>query len=87
MDEQELMDALDGLSAWDAGCVSSGIHDDELKERCKEYLRSLSATDRRLILGRIGRNLYLTDQRLEQGYGLEDIAGFTRWLDDEGILL
>lgn len=87
MDYEELRDLLNGLKAYDTGSTDSGIHDPRRKSQAIAYLRSLSGKDHRIILGRIGRDTYLTDEALEYGYGLEDIKGFIEWLDDEGILL
>ena len=82
-----LKDALDGLHAYDGGCVSSGIHDEMLRQRVKDYLRSLPDPERRKLLGKIGRDLYLSDRALEQGYGMEDAGHFSKWLDDMGVLV
>lgn len=79
----EVKDALDGLSAYDLGCSDSGIRDELLRERVKTYLRALSDPDRRKLLGRIMRELFLTDEALAQGYGPEDAKEFGVWLDDE----
>lgn len=83
MNEEDLKDALDGLFAYDGGAVSSGIRDETLRMRCRDYLRSLGDSDRRVLLARIGRELYLTDAKLAQRYGLEDIAQFSQWLEDQ----
>lgn len=39
----------------------------------------------RLILSRYVRDHYLTEEALAQGYGIEDVAEFIRWLDDYGV--
>lgn len=87
MTDDELMAALDGLFAYDSGATDSGIHDPALKERVKAELNwgnrdhdVIRATNARL--SRIARQLYLTDEQIEQGYGLEDIRHFAVWLDD-----
>lgn len=91
MTEEELRDALSGLHAYDTGCVQSGIHDEKLRERVIQHLEELakaSENDWRLTMSRIVRELYLTDEALEQQYGIEDVADFIRWLDDRmGISL
>lgn len=83
LSEDELWDAIDGLHAYDTGCVSSGIHDEVLRERVKVQLRNLPEKDRRVLLGRRFRDSYLSEKGLAQGYGLEDAAGFWRWLDED----
>lgn len=81
----ELKDALDGLFAWDAGCSDSGIHDERLRQRVRDYVRTLAGPERRELLARIARDLYLSDDALRQGYGLPDVEEFISWLGDQGI--
>ena len=81
--EDELWDALDGLHAYDDGCVDSGIHDELLRDQVKRQMRSMSAEDRRAFIARRVREQYLSDEAIAQQYGLEDAAGFWRWLDEE----
>jgi hypothetical protein len=87
MDESEVMAALSGLHAYDSGAVSSGIHDELLRAHVTEYVRSLSMSDRRVLMARIARELFLTDRAISQGYGLEDAQKFADWLDEHGILI
>jgi hypothetical protein len=72
MNFKEKLDRLDGVYAYDGGCVSSGIKDDSFKasliddpdkeklltELCKQYLNS------------------------EQGYTFEDITSLVKWAED-----
>jgi len=83
MTEPELFDALDGLSAYDAGCTDSGIRDELLRRRVFQYLGSLTETEQRLTLGKHIREHYLTDEAMAQGYGPEDVQQFLNWLDDQ----
>ncbi len=80
MTDEELSDALDGLHAYDSGCVSSGIHDEMLRERVKAELHERPDID--LWLSRWCREMMLSDKALAHGYRLEDVAGFVRWLSD-----
>jgi hypothetical protein len=75
----ELSDALDGLYAYDIGCVSSGIHDEMLRERVKAELKTVDL----LWLSHWVREQYLSDEALKQGYRLEDVARFIKWLRDD----
>lgn len=77
-----LQEALDGLHAYDSGCVDSGISDVALRLECAEYIDRLPTTERRLVLSRIVRDLYLTDEALDQGYGWEDAMEFGMWIDE-----
>lgn len=82
MTEGEIRAALDGLHAYDTGCVDSGIHDEALRRRVLDTLAGLPGRDRRAMLARILRDLYLTDAAIAQGYGCEDAGDFVRWLND-----
>lgn len=77
MTDEELFDALDWLFAYDTGCVSSGIHDELLRERVKA---ELAADGPNTIYGprlnEFARGL------MEPPYGLEDLKSFISWLAD-----
>lgn len=87
MTGEELRDALDGLYAYDQGAVDSGIHDEGLRERC---IRELSDSPLgpgeilpRLLVSRLVRDMWLSEEALAQGYGLEDAVRFISWLDNQ----
>lgn len=85
MTDQELQDTLDGLYAYDTGSVDSGIHDEELRQRCIAELRSRLGPGEmapRLFLSRMIRDMWLSEEALAQGYGIEDAVGFIVWLDE-----
>jgi hypothetical protein len=85
MTEQELRDALDGLFAYDTGAVDSGIHDEALRERCITELKSQIGAHEvapRLFLSRMIRDMWLSEEALAQGYGIEDVMSFVVWLGD-----
>jgi len=83
--DEELHNALHRLHAYDLGCVDSGICDPILKERAKKRLEDMDTDERRLFLSHSIREEYLTDEALEEGYGLEDVEAFMKWMDDEGF--
>lgn len=83
MTDEELIDALDGLMAYDVGATDSGIHDEALRQRCKDEIatRSLRRADDgthrydiEVVLAKYGA------ARLERG-SLADIKEFIEWLD------
>jgi len=85
MTEQELRDALDGLYAYDTGSVDSGIHDEALRQRCMIELQSRLGPGEaapRLLLSRMIRDMWLSEEALAQGYGIEDALAFVGWLGD-----
>lgn len=85
MTEAELTDALNGLHAYDEGATDSGIYDERLRARCITYLKAKPLRPGQLlpdVTARIMRELYLTDEAIARGYGVEDAVGFARWLGE-----
>lgn len=82
MEKVKLYDALDGLFAYDTGCVDSGIKDESLREQVKIYLDGLGGEQLRLVLSRFIRESYLTEEALSEQYGIEDVSSFIKWLGD-----
>jgi len=83
MEKEALYDALTGLSAYDAGATDSGIQDEVLRRKVIEHLNSLDEQEFRLVISRYVRDTYLTDEALQQGYGLEDVIEFAGWMSTE----
>lgn len=87
MTEQQLRDALDGLYAYDGGAIDSSIHDEALRQRCKEAIAAMPLQPGeiapRLWLSRLIRDMWLSEEALSQGYGYEDAISFLEWLRDE----
>ena len=84
---EDLLDAVDGLHAYDDGCVSSGIRDEGLRAKVLDYFLSLESKEKRVLLATMAYDRFLCPEALEQGYGLEDCKSFADWCDDQGILL
>ncbi|HEY9750355.1 MAG TPA: hypothetical protein V6C63_16850 [Allocoleopsis sp.] len=82
MTEQELHSSIDGLFAYDTGSLDSGIHDKQLKAEVVRRLSDMSQDELRLFLGRHAREYYLTEEKLAQGYGLEDALEFHDWVKE-----
>lgn len=76
MTDEQLFDALDGLFAYDMGAVSSGIHDELLRERVKAEIVN-DAGENAVTGPRLTR---FARRYLEAPYTLEDVAGFVKWL-------
>ena len=81
MKKDKLFDSLDGLCAFDSGCVDSGIKDESLRREVKEYISSLNVDDFRIIMTEFIRKYYVCEEAVEKGYGIEDVKGFIDWLD------
>lgn len=76
----ELYTALGGLYAYDVGAVDSGIRDEALRQRVMRQLNAMTNKDLATTLGRIVRDLFLIEEKLAQGYGIEDVADFIEWV-------
>lgn len=79
MTRDELIDALVGLYAYDTGCTDSGIHDVVLKAKCVKELETLPLPELTIMI----REQWLTDEKLADGYTIEDVHLFITWLADE----
>jgi len=82
MTDNELKSALSTLYAADK---NNGTADETLrasviaelrKDRSESELFSVRVT-------KIVRDMFLSDEVIEQGYGLEDIRDFINWIDEE----
>ena len=80
MDKIKLYDALDGLFAYDIGCTDSGIKDENLRREVANYLGALNDKQFRLIISEFIREYYLSTAALAQGYGVEDVVEFIKWM-------
>ena len=65
-----LADALDGLYAYDGGATDSGIHDPELRARCRVQIRSHPE-----LIPVIAQQLYGAPP-----YTAADVEAFTKWV-------
>jgi hypothetical protein len=74
---------IDGLFAYDTGCVDSGIHDPVAKKALVEMIRAQPSGDQRIFLSKVMRDLFLTDKSIAQGYGWEDVRELATWYEDE----
>lgn len=70
-----------GFFAYDTGSPDSGIKDHDLKVKCHEWYYSLPDEQHRPLLSRLAREAFLTEEAIEQGYGIEDVAKFNEWID------
>lgn len=84
MTDDELHRALDGLYAYDQGAVDSGIRDAGLRARCVAQMKQWPVGEYELLptaeVSRLVREMWLTDEAIGQGYGIESAFSFTRWL-------
>jgi hypothetical protein len=77
MTDDEIIDAIDGLMAYDHGSTDSGIHDERLRARVIAWLHA-NPTDTERVLRR-----YVLELLAEGSpYGVEDVAGLFKWLAD-----
>lgn len=72
---KEKLDRLDGVFAYDNGCVSSGIKDDDFKAR----LRGDTDGETDELLKALTKQYLNSDE----GYTLEDIKALIDWAEDQ----
>lgn len=82
----ELRDAIDGIYAYDSGCVDSGIHDESLRQQVIEVIKKFDESSWRYTLSRIVIDLFLSPAAISQGYGPEDAKALLEWFEDQGVL-
>ncbi len=86
MTEERLREALRGLFAYDTGSTDSGIHDEGLRQQCIAAIKAIPTDPYevapRLWLSRLIRDAYLSEEALEEGYGIEDAISFVKWLQE-----
>ncbi len=82
MIKSKLYDSLDGLFAYDTGCVDSGIKDEVLRQEVLKTLNDLSEDRFRIVISEYIRDMFLSPKALKQGYGIEDVKSFINWLSD-----
>lgn len=66
---------------YDTGATDSGIN--HSKEEIKEYLLNLSEDEFRLFLSRLIREEFLSEDALKEGYGIEDVCSFIKWIKND----
>ena len=79
-----LAEALDGLLAG-RDTPGSGIRDEALRAEVQQYLDAMSENDLRVTVSRIARDLYLSEDALASGYGLEDAIAFGRFVYEDDL--
>lgn len=77
----DLANAIDALMAYDHGATDSGISDYEMKDAVRSYLDELGDNERRIALAKVAQAM-LSDERIEEGYGLDEVAGFSEWIEE-----
>lgn len=82
MDKRKLFDALNGLFAYDSGATDSGIQDSDLRKEVNAYLDSLDENNFRILLTEFIRVYFVSEEAVKEGYGIEDVSIFIRWLSN-----
>lgn len=73
MTDAEKIDKLDGLYAYDGGCISSGIYDPDLKNYFK-----VNAEETRVLLTALAKQYLVCTVNT---YTLSDIKGLIDWAE------
>jgi hypothetical protein len=86
MTEQEFIEAVDALSAYDSGATDSGIHDLELFSRVWKQFNDWDETTRNIAMSHLFMK-YLSEEALAEGYGYEDVIDLIDWFRDNDFFL
>lgn len=78
MSNEQLLDNILGFMAYDEGCIDSGIHDEILKQHCRELV-----AERGNALEPVFRGLVHDWSHPESAYGIDDIRAFFNYLRNE----
>ena len=79
MKNKELFRALDGLYAYDEGLVDSGIHDEALRQRVREYLERCANAEPDALYPAIVDE-FLREYYYREPYTVETVLDFMGWL-------
>ena len=83
MNFDKLCQAVDGLYAFDTGCVCSGIHDEDLKQEVHDHLLEIYQKDPKefeIEITKVSFQLYLTPKSRSYGYAEEDAVEVCEWM-------
>ena len=81
LSEDKLWEELDGLYAYDEGDTEISIIDPKLREQVRTQLVAMGDDQLRLFLAVRVRDTFLSDDALEDGFGLEDVVAFADWFE------
>lgn len=76
---EELKAALLKLYEFETG-KADGVYDFALHRQVRTYVASLLPAEREKTLARIARDAFLSEDALERGSTLENVAEFDNWL-------
>lgn len=80
MDDNNLLNFLDGLFAHDTGSINTGIEDEQLRNKIILHLKALDEDTFSYILAKYIQKYLVSPEALKKGYGIEDVVTFIRWL-------
>ena len=81
----KLCQAVEGLYAFDTGCVCSGIHDEDLKQEVYNHLLEIYQKDPKEFeteVTRVSFQLCLTPLARSLGYTEEDAVEISEWMNE-----
>lgn len=81
MDKRELFQSMDSLMAYDLGATDSGIKDEDLRKRVMKHIDNLSEEEFRIVMSEYICSYFVNEEAVKNGYGIEDVVNFIRWLD------
>lgn len=82
MNTEQCYKTMDKLFAFDMGCTDSGSADELAREEIKTELKNMPEDKIRVLLSVYIRERFLVEEALKNGYGIEDVNCFIKWLDE-----
>ena len=85
MEEDKLIDYLDGFCAYSQRALDSGIKDTKIEKEIKTYLRSLDDVELSKIVFQWLYRYCSHDERvhIQAGYSIKDIRDMLSWFIDD----
>ncbi|PEM55339.1 hypothetical protein [Bacillus wiedmannii] len=82
MNQKKIFESMEGLYAFDTGSTDSGINDELLRKQIVSYLETLDDNEFRILMSTFIREYFVSHEAIENGYGIEDLVQFIKWLDE-----
>lgn len=83
MTDEELLNSIVGIMAHDEGCVDSGIHDELLRDQCKQEIERRRSEDGDPLTKLFTAYVHKLTAPDSGGYTIEDAAHFIAYLGDQ----
>lgn len=82
MTDARWIDSVDGIRAYDEGCIDSGIHDECLRKEVRAHYESLDHVARGKLILKALRRLAFGEEAAKAGYRIEDAQAILEFISD-----